>query len=296
MSKRALLMIVLGGLFTTALIITGCGVKSGPETPAYPTVASLLDSAWVHYQAADYDSAFSLFTHAAEIDASEVLAHIGRGWCFFHLGKYKDAHASFDLAISLEGIRPTKRIFDEDCEADGSWVIKPLHKPMLGLTSLEIVANFGLANEMHYTVKSFTDTTITLEPKDPAVDLPPTADDILKVNYIFWDKTITPTDLQIDSYAGDAAVSAANLEYLTSIIGANAALEMNPDYAFEYDQRVKKERLYILLAQCYYNLKLFENALIEVQKLDPTFTVDFEADPTALYKLQNKIETLLGGV
>jgi hypothetical protein len=163
-----------------------------------------------------------------------------------------------------------------------------------------------MANEKHYTVMSFTDDAITVDTTGVGAV---TADDILAVNYIYWDETQTPSARQVDCYASDAMAFIADAQvegdaakvtekYLTSIVQANATLAMDPDYAFDQDKdaNLRKDNLYILLAQCFYNLHLFENSLIAVQELDPGFDVDFDTDPAALYKLQNKIEMLLSGV
>jgi len=50
----------------------------------------------------------------------------------------------------------------------------------------------------------------------------------------------------------------------------------------------------VLMAQIYYRMKFYLNALDELQKADPTWEPPEPSDPDFLYKLQEKIEELLG--
>ena len=57
---------------------------------------------------------------------------------------------------------------------------------------------------------------------------------------------------------------------------------------------VNKTRLHVLMAQTYYRMKFYLNARDELQKADPTWKPPDPSDPDFLYKLQEKIEELLG--
>jgi tetratricopeptide (TPR) repeat protein len=75
------------------VLVSGCD-RNGDNIPINPPTASvLLDEAWQHFQAEEYDDAVTAFTAAKDRDALQAEAFLGLGWT---LAKQLD----FDSAIS----------------------------------------------------------------------------------------------------------------------------------------------------------------------------------------------------
>ncbi|MCH7760073.1 hypothetical protein IIA15_01510 [candidate division TA06 bacterium] len=293
-------------LFTFCfLLLASCGKKHGDPVGPYPTVPRLLADGWAAYVAGDYDLAIAKFDSFTVIKADEPDAYLGLGWSQSQIGQFTEALSNFSLAISLEGIRPVVEVFDEDSEVvpGTTWVIRPLsdtlNNPLLGLPDLTIksIPADTLLDEAFYDVVSFTDSTITLAWSDENADtipVPPVSADTLIVNYSYSDTTIVETERQVDAFAGMATLFSANNQDLMAILNGNGVLELDNNYFFSHDSTgANASRVHLLLAQSYYNLKLFENALREVLILEPTWIYD-KTSAIYLFNLQRKIESLRG--
>lgn len=295
------------GFLVILLVVVGCGTKHSNPVGSFPTVDQLVADGWDAYHNMNYETAIAKFDSAIDIDATSIVAHLGGGWSRVHLSQFRDSRANFSLAISIEGSAPVRDVTDEDSDVTGTpWLIEPALQPLVGMKSLtvysekleSITKSDTFWTEVIYEVSEFTDATILLawsadnaEELDPA---PPVAEDILKVNYTHY--VGEDEGRQVDAYCGEAAGYAAEEEdyeemQLKAIISGNAVLAMDSSYVFDYDDEIDAQKLHIILAQCYYNVKLFKNALWEVLKVDPAWVYD-EESATFLYDLLKKIQSL----
>jgi len=291
-------------------LIIGCGVENKDPVGPYSTIDGLLSDGWNAYSAGDYETAEAKFNSVVTIKADQTAGQIGLGWSRIHLSKFADAHGNFSIAISIEGERPTFDIRDEDCDVvpDTSWVIRPEHKPILGLpdpiinsirVDIDTVTGDADTTKLIYSVVSFTDNTITVkwsEANTYPIITPPEDRDILKVSYAYYRGG--ENIMQVHAYCGNAAVYHAEGEYLSAIIDANAVVKISPNYVFDYYPEIEIRKVHLLLAQSYFSAKLFDNALAEVLLLEPTWEYDRESG-TFLYELQRKIQQLydvIGGL
>lgn len=291
-------------------LIIGCGVENKEVVGPSPTIDGLLSDGWNAYSAGDYETAEAKFDSVVTIKADQTEGQIGLGWSRVHLSKFADAHRSFSLAISIEGERPTFDIRNEDCYVlpDTSWVIRPEHKPILGLpdpiinsirVDIDTVTWDTVTTDVIYSVVSFTENTITVEWSEENIDTlitPPKEEDILKVSYAYYKSG--ENIMQAHAYCGNAAGYYAEGEYLSAIIDANAVVKISPNYVLDYYPEIDIRNVHLLLAQSYFNAKLFDNALVEVLLLEPTWEYDRDSG-TFLYELQRKIQQLydvIGGL
>lgn len=314
--KVALVATLIGGV-----ILVSCEKKHYPPVDPYPTIERLLSDGWTAYKEGEYRKAVAKFDSVIEIKADVVEAHIGAGWSRMHLGEFKEAHANFALTITVGGrVRPTINIWKENSKSyvhvdtvqeqdtiriQTLWVMKPFHAPVLGFPELKIVSDLRGKNvkEVLYDITSFNDTIAILEWSKENTDtifvidgdtlrppFPPDSTDVLRVNYTYYKGG--ETKVQVDGYCGDAAAFSGDNRYEHTLIQANAVIKMDPAYQFVHDSKITARRVRILLAQSYYNLKMFTNAVKEVLILDPTWKYDPKSD-TFLYQLLKKIEYLL---
>jgi tetratricopeptide (TPR) repeat protein len=297
------------GLIFLAFVLAGCGKRDHDPVDPFPTIERLLSDGWRLYSKGEYEAAVARFDSAIDMKADEMAAHIGAGWSRVHLGEFKNAHGNFALVITVgNDVSPTAIVWKEDSDVKEPWVIRPSHTPILGFPSQQVVSKArGAGIEILYDIESFDDSTITLVWSEKneeyvagdtvlaggdtlVVPFPPESLDVLQVNYAYYSGG--ETAIQIDGYCGDVAAASANLEYLNAIMRGNAVIRMSSDYEFEHDSEITARGVRITLAQCYYNTKLFDNALREVLVLDPTWNHDPNSD-TFLFDLLDKIIELL---
>jgi len=289
-----------------------------------PTFDSLVEEGWIAYRAGDFEIAVAKFDSALLFNVEVPEAYLGLGWSQAQVGQFTDALNNLSLAITLEGNRPVIEVFEEKINGDSTWMIHflvaPLKTPLLGVPELEIecivsdttpVRNIP-GKTVLYDVIFLTDSTLDLAwsnendstviiPPDtiaiPVVPSPPEAGDTLILNYTYY--MGGETDLQEDAYAGISTLSSANNEELLAVINGNGVLHMDSAYFFSKDSTgANARKTHLLLAQSYYNLKLFDNSSVEVIVVDPSWAIDPKNDPnspTYLYDLLKKIEDLRGG-
>jgi hypothetical protein len=311
MMKPTRFFLVLG-LLSIVIFVTSCGKKHGKKIGPFPTVEQLLLDGWAAYLVGNYDLAIAKFDSAVTIKADESEGYLGLGWSQTQSGLFTESLSSFSLAISLEGIRPVVEVFDEDSDVSAGtlWVIEPQNRPFLGMPDLTIKSitdplDTLSSDEVFYDVVGFTDSTITLTwspQNDSPTGRPPDSagvyDDSLLVSYSYLNTSVAETEIQVDAYAGMATLASANNEELLAILSGNGVLQMDNGYFFSKDSTGANARMtHILLAQSFYNLKLFESTSGEILIVDPSWATDPRNDPnspTYLYDLQQKIEELRG--
>lgn len=312
------------------IVLIGCGTRHRSPVDPYPTIDRLLADGWKEYKKGSYEKAKAKFDSVIDINANKVEAHIGAGWSKAHLGEFKAAHTHFSLAISIGGkTRPVRNVWKECSKVYGPWVLKPLSTPIVGVPELKLVSKLReksytvlTPKEIIYYIKTFNDSMIILDslnwsienPQgefevkyvvdgDTVVDtldppFPPDTTDLLQVNYVYYKGG--ETDIQVEAYCGDGAVYCAEAtmslktsDYLASITQSNGVLKMDSNYQSKYDDWITARRVRITLAQCYYNLKMFDKAIEEVCKVDTSWTPPSYDSDTFYYELWKKIKELL---
>jgi tetratricopeptide (TPR) repeat protein len=79
----------------------------------------------------------------------------------------------------------------------------------------------------------------------------------------------------VTAHAGLAFVYNAQKEYASAINSANKALSLRSNWLFTYDESIGYKDLHLILAASYFALGNFSQSLAQVQKLNPSFTADF---------------------
>jgi tetratricopeptide (TPR) repeat protein len=79
----------------------------------------------------------------------------------------------------------------------------------------------------------------------------------------------------VTAHAGLAFVYNAQKEYESAINSANKALSLRSNWLFTYDESIGYKDLHLILAASYFALGNFSQSLAQVQKLNPSFTADF---------------------
>jgi tetratricopeptide (TPR) repeat protein len=76
-----------------------------PEIPG-PSAASLLRTAWTHFEEGDYAGALDFFDKTLVVDSDSFEAHLGRGWSLLKsstsAASLIEAETAFDQALLLE--------------------------------------------------------------------------------------------------------------------------------------------------------------------------------------------------
>jgi tetratricopeptide (TPR) repeat protein len=77
-----------------------------------------------------------------------------------------------------------------------------------------------------------------------------------------------------DGRAGLAFAYSTTNKFREAIDTANVVLSSNPTWAFSHDASINSADLHLLLAQCYYDIAIFDSSLIQVRTQYPYFEVD----------------------
>ncbi len=100
-----------------------------------------------------------------------------------------------------------------------------------------------------------------------------------------------------DAIAGLAFIKNAQKEYQQAINMANNLLSVDDQWVFGHDTDINYRDLHLVLAECYFAILDFQNALNQVQKLDPSFGADLDLSTyEGRAALAAKIERLKGSV
>lgn len=293
MNHRNRILFEIGYLSLISLL-SSCGPKHGDPVGPHPTVESLMAEGWKAYDSRDYGRADSLFLEVIDIKSDHVEAYIGLGWTHAQLGNFPETHSFFSLALSIPGARPTLQVFDENSLVDtinGLWTVIPNNLPLVGV---EGVRNNSLDKE--FSVLQITPTSILLETS--ASDIFDTSH-VWDVDYFYYTSDLW-TQEHGDAYSGEAGVFEAENEDMMAVVSANTVLQIADilgGYRFTHYPGTDTVDVHLILAQCYYNLRLFPNSCNEVELLDTTWTCDSTTttSPTYLFDLMKKIENLRGG-
>jgi tetratricopeptide (TPR) repeat protein len=78
----------------------------------------------------------------------------------------------------------------------------------------------------------------------------------------------------VDAHVGVAGAFLAAERYQSAVEHAQTALRLKPDYIFAHNPLITSKNLHLLLAQGYYYLGDFTQAIEEVNIIDPTIEVD----------------------
>ena len=97
-----------------------------------------------------------------------------------------------------------------------------------------------------------------------------------------------------DGLAGNAFLAHARKEYQTAIDNGNKLVANDSNWNFSHDSNIDILGIYLVLAESYFALEDFTNSLLQVQKIDPTFSVDVSTYEGKA-KLADKIEALRNG-
>ncbi len=96
-----------------------------------------------------------------------------------------------------------------------------------------------------------------------------------------------------DGLAGNTFLSHARKNYQTAVSDGNKLATNNPNWSFSHDTTLDILDIYLVLAESYFALQDFTNSLLQVQKIDPTFSADVNTYEGKA-KLADKIEELRG--
>jgi tetratricopeptide (TPR) repeat protein len=78
-----------------------------------------------------------------------------------------------------------------------------------------------------------------------------------------------------DGRSGLAFAYPTTNKFREAIDTANVVLSSNPSWAFSHDASINSGDLHLLLAQCYYNIAIFDSSLMQVRNYyDPNFWQD----------------------
>jgi len=312
MNKLMLLIAVA----VTVMMVTSCGQKKGPAPVEYLSVEEWVELGWQRYAERDYEAAKAAFDSALVFEADHVEANLGAGWSRVHLEKYDAAQAKFDIAIFQEGVKPIGIVVDGNLTVLDSVTLAPLNTPMLGLMNyvikareiveidttvmidtltgdtIEVTIDTVLGSTHEFNVVRFTPYRIYVEPEADTlyVDAVPLR---FEVDYAYYKGG--GTIRQGDAFAGKCAGYMLQEDYTSAVIMGNVVFSIPGWKYFDRDSaHVNRTRLHVLMAQTYYRMKLYLNARDELRKADPAWEPPDPSDPDFLYKLQEKIEELLG--
>jgi len=285
MKKLTLLIAVA----VTVMMVTSCGQKKGPAPAEYLSVEEWVELGWQKYAERDYEAAKAAFDSALVFEADHVEANLGAGWSRIHLEKYDAAQAKFDIAIAQEGVKPIGMVVGGNLIVLDSVTLAPPDTPMLGLMNYVIKARDTLGRSYEFNVVRFTPYRIYIEPEIDPTMLPLT----FEVDYAYYKGG--GTIRQGDAFAGKCTGYMLQEDYTSAVIMGNVVFFIPGWEYFDKDSvHVNRTRLHVLMAQIYYRMKLYLNARDELWKADPTWEPPEPSDPDFLYKLQEKIEELLG--
>jgi len=312
MKKLTLLIAVA----VTVMMVTSCGQKKGPAPAEYLSVEEWVELGWQKYAERDYEAAKAAFDSALVFEADHVEANLGAGWSRIHLEKYDDAQAKFDIAIAQEGVKPISMVVGGNLIVLDSVTLAPPDTPMLGLMNyvikakeiveidttvvidtltgdtIEATIDTVLGSPHEFNVVRFTPYRMYVEPEADTlyVDAVPLR---FEVDYAYYKGG--GTIRQGDAFAGKCTGYMLQEDYISAVITGNVVFFIPGWEYFDKDSvHVNRTRLHVLMAQIYYRMKFYLNALDEIQKADPTWEPPEPSDPDFLYKLQEKIEELLG--
>jgi len=316
MNKLTLLIAVA----VTVIMVTSCGQRKGPSPTEYLSVEEWVELGWQRYAERDYEAAKAAFDSALVFEAAHVEANLGAGWSRIHLEKYDDAQAKLDIAIAQEGVKPIGMVVGGNLIVLDSVTLAPPDTPMLGLMNYVIKAreiaidttfiidttivddtvtvdttviiDTTLGSPHEFNVVRFTPYRIYVEPEGDTlyVDAVPLR---FEVDYAYYKGG--GTIRQGDAFAGKCVGYMLQEEYTSAVIMGNVVFFIPGWKYFDKDSvHVNKTRLHVLMAQTYYRMKFYLNARDELQKADPMWEPPEPSDPDFLYKLQEKIEELLG--
>ncbi|NOZ63101.1 MAG: tetratricopeptide repeat protein [Calditrichaeota bacterium] len=97
-----------------------------------------------------------------------------------------------------------------------------------------------------------------------------------------------------DALAGNSFLAHARKDYQTAVQDGNKVVANDPNWDFSHDANIDIVDVYLVLAESYFALQDFTNSLLQVQKIDPTFSVDVSTYEGKA-KLADKIEALRNG-
>jgi len=102
-------------------------------------------------------------------------------------------------------------------------------------------------------------------------------------------KYLLLTPGESDGRAGLAFSYPTTDKFREAIDTANVVLSSNPTWAFSHDDNIDSTDLHLLLAQCYYDIAIFDSSLTQVREYyDPNFWVDVNT-PAGKIALGEKI-------
>ncbi len=277
---KRLLFPLIGVIF-----LVGCGVQNR-EVPTPPEVQALLKSGWNLYDQGDYESALDTFNSVINLDVFNAEAYLGAGLSYAYLGDLANAKSFFIFAVSVSGKSPIRvgiEQFTVDYgdprivvdEAAGTWTVVAQYRPVLGYNEIKL-------NVDAIKVREFTDSSFTFL----SSDYPPPASwsdslaspDTIKMYYVYFDSTVSTSDVMLWAFVGNAAAHLAEDEdMMGSIIYANAALSGGVPQ-FDHNPNFKKFDVGLTLALAAFKAGYYGNCVRAIKTyVDPNW--DFDGDP-----------------
>lgn len=108
----------------------------------------------------------------------------------------------------------------------------------------------------------------------------------------FWTEGLDgKTGAVNDIHMGLAVLSMLESDFSGAVDHFTLVIDSNPSYRFIHQEGINYEDIYLGLAQSYFNLSDYENALTNVQVLNPTFTADISTSE-GLAELSQEIDRL----
>jgi len=108
----------------------------------------------------------------------------------------------------------------------------------------------------------------------------------------FWDEGLNDhTGAVYDIHMGLGSLDMLEGDFSGAVDNYTSVIDANPSYRFIHQEGINYEDIYLGLAQAYFNLGEYQNALTNVQVLNPTFTADINTSE-GLAELSQEIDRL----